>query len=296
MTQELLGEKTYNLLEKTGLNWTVEKLPLFSGTGLKTESFGIFRNDNESWLGTVGNRYEPMQNHTLAETIIKASEGVGITTDRGGILHTGKHIYFQAQLPDEFIGKSPIKRLITALNSHDGSTSIGFGSSNTVVVCENTFYKAFGELQKFRHTISAEKRIEIAMEDMRITMEREGLLMQQFKQMADMEMKDEIVERVINKIFAIKADDKSDDLSSRKKNQVIAFGNAVRKSIQEQGNTVWALFNGVTRYTNHIAAPKEKKEYIMIGGGYDINNKSFNEIMAWIDERTEKKTVFSVSN
>ena len=299
MKTEILGEKTYDLLEKTGLNWTVEKLPLFSGTGLKTESHGIFRNDNEEWLGTVGNRYEPLQNHSLAETIIKASDGIGLTADRGGMLNGGRHTYLQAQLPDEFIGKSNIKRLITGLNSHDGSSSIGFGSTNTVVICENTFYMALRGLQKFKHTISAEKRIEIVMNDMRVTMEKEGLLMNKFKQMANLHMEDEIVERVINKIFAVKTDVDSETLSTRKKNQVLAFGNSVRQSIREQGNTVWALFNGVTRYTNHLSAPptKEgKQEYIMMGGGYEIANKSFNEIMSWVDARTEKKTVFAVTN
>ena len=57
-----MHEKTFNLLEATGLNWTVNKLPLYSKDGLTTESFGIFRNDNNNWLGTVGKRYEEMQN------------------------------------------------------------------------------------------------------------------------------------------------------------------------------------------------------------------------------------------
>jgi hypothetical protein len=55
-------EKTFNLLEATGLNWSVNKAELFSAEGLQTESFGIFRNDNSQWLGTVGKKYVPMQN------------------------------------------------------------------------------------------------------------------------------------------------------------------------------------------------------------------------------------------
>lgn len=294
MTKNELSEKTFDLLERTGLNWTVNKLPLYSGTGLTTESFGIFRNDTEDWLGTVGNRYVEMQNHTLAETLIKASEGVNLNCDRGGLLDNGKKVYLQAELADEYIGKSPVKRMITAINSHDGTSSIGFGSTNIVIVCKNTFHRAFGELLKFRHTSSAEHRIDIAMKDLRISMEKENLLMTNFKKMADLELQDEIIERVINKIFNVKADADNSKISSRKANQVRDFGIATRQSINEQGNTVWALFNGVTRYTNFYSAPskpEDKQKYIMTGLGYDIANDSFNTIMKWIEERTEKKSV-----
>lgn len=294
MTTEILAEKTFNLLEKTGLNWSVNRLPLFTEDKLPTESFGIFRNDNNEWLGTVGKRYVEMQNSTLAETIIKASEGVGLTTDRGGMLDGGRLIYLQAALPDEFIGKSNVRRLITALNSHDGSTSIAFGSSNTVVVCKNTFYRAYGELQKFRHTISAEQRIDIAMKDLRITMELDEKLMTTFKRMADFEMKDEIVDRVIRKIFDVKADADTSNMSTRKKNQIEAFGLATRTSIAEQGNTVWALFNGVTRYANHMQGYKDankRLEYLMAGTGYDIMNDSYTAILKWVEENTVKDLI-----
>ena len=280
------NEKIFELLEQTGLNWTVNRIPLIADNGLKTESFGIFRNDNNQWLGTVGGRYVEMQNHTLADVIIKASDGVGIITDRGGTLCGGKSIYLQAELPEEKIGKSGVKRLITAINSHDGTTSIGFGSTNTVITCSNTFYRAFGELQKFRHTESAERRIQIAMHDLKITLNLEKELMNNFKAMAEIKMEDEVVARVIKKIFSIDANDDSDKLSTRKKNQIVAFGGATQKSIQEQGNTVWALFNGVTRYTNHISAPSDEKlDYLMNGTGYKMTNDSYLEIMKWMNEK-----------
>ena len=133
LTKEQLGEKTFEILDATGLNWTVRKSALYGPNGEKTKSFGIFRNDTDNWLGTVRERYTPFQNHEMAETIVQASHGVDVPLTRGGELRGGGLIYLQAQLPDEFIGKSAVKRYITALNSHDGTTAIGFGSSSTVV-------------------------------------------------------------------------------------------------------------------------------------------------------------------
>jgi len=183
-------QQTFELLEATGLNWTVNKIDLVSPQGYTTESFGIFRNDTNDWLGTVGNRYVPMQNYELAETIVEATNGIGLVTTKGGQLSGGAKVYLQTELPDEFIGKSGVKRHITALNSHDGSSSIGFGSSSTVVVCTNTFYKAYKGLDKFRHTASAKERIERAMLDLRKALELDAMLMDDFKRMADIKYND----------------------------------------------------------------------------------------------------------
>jgi phage/plasmid-like protein (TIGR03299 family) len=288
-------EKTFNLLEATGLNWTVNKAELFSAEGLQTESFGIFRNDNSDWLGTVGKKYVPMQNYELAETIIEATEGVGLTTNKGGMLKGGRKIYLQAALPDEFIGRSGVKRNITALNSHDGSSSIGFGSSSTVVVCENTFYRAYKGLDKFRHFSSASDNIRNAVADLRKALELDQSLMDSFKRMADMEMKDEIVEKVIRKLFAVDPSSSQKEHSSRKVNQINAFASALNKEIQLEGKTVWALFNGVTRYTNHIAAPtgsEKKSEHLMTGAGYKMSNVAYDTIMGWVLENSHKDLIF----
>ena len=78
-TQEVIADKsviynkTFELLTDTKTNWGVTKKPLTCPDGYPTESFGIYRNDNNKWLGTVGKTYEMMQNATLAENIIEAS-------------------------------------------------------------------------------------------------------------------------------------------------------------------------------------------------------------------------------
>lgn len=288
---ENLGEKTFALLESTGLNWSVEKLPLTGPMDRETNSFGIFRRDNDKWMGTVGNQYQPYQNSDMAELIVQAADGVNIEVTRGGELFGGKKVYLQAELPTEFIGNSDVKRWITALNSHDGSTSIAFGSSNTTVVCQNTFYRAYGEMEKVRHTTNAKDRLEIMMLDLRKSIGLDIQLMESFKRMADLELKDEAMERVLRKIFKVETDTDVSNVSTRKKNIITDFGGAVVQSKKEQGNTIWALFNSVTRYTNHIAAPKEKdkkQEYIMGKKGAKISNVAYDEIMKWVEENTAK--------
>ena len=202
-------EKVFEILEQTGLNWTVNQVPLISKSenetlnGLSTGSSGIFRNDNGGWLGTVSERYTPYQNYQLAETIVLASNGIGLDVSRGGVLGNGKKVFLQTELTPEYIGKSGVKRFITALNSHNGTTSIGFGSSNTVVVCQNTFYKAYKEINKFRHTATASERIKLAMQDLRRAIELDEKLMKNFKIMSDTPVSDEIFANILKKYLVM---------------------------------------------------------------------------------------------
>lgn len=293
-------KKTLNLLDSTGLNWEVKKEQLSIIRNIEgrepqiipVNSFGIMKGDTH--LATVGKQYVPFQNYQLAETIIAASEDIGIVANRGGTLKSCRKVYIQAELPQMLIGNSEVKRFITALNSHDGSSSIGFGSSNTNVICENTFYMAYKEVNKFRHTVNAESRISGAIGDLRMSMNLDEKLMTTFKRMADIQLNDNIVERVLANMFKIDTNAAQSSLSSVKKEQISQFASSLNKSIAEQGKTIWALFNGVTRYTNHVSAPKDndgKLNYIMGGTGYDINVSSYNEIMDWVTANTHSNFV-----
>lgn len=285
-----LQEKTFALLEASNLNWTVNKEALTSADGKSTESFGIFRNDNDQWLGTVGNRYVPMQNYELAETIIQASEGLELDTKVGGLFADGKKVFLQVQLPTQIIGVGGVKRWITATNSHDGSTSIGFGSSSQVIKCSNSFHTAYRGLDKFRHTESAYERVQNAMNDLRKAMQLDNDLMDSFKRMADIQLRDEMVESVIRKIFNVDPSVRQDEVSTRQVNQVETFAQSLTTEINLEGKTLWGLFNGVTRYTNHdsktFKSLEDKNEYLMHGGGYKLSNLAFNDIMRWVEEKT----------
>lgn len=286
---ENLQEKTFDILEKTGLNWSVNKEPLFTIDKRSTESFGIFRNDTGDWLGTVGAKYEMFQNALMAETVLQAAQGLNLPVTQGGQLFNGKKVFLQAEMTPEMIGNSQVKRWLTCLNSHNGSTSIGFGSANTTVICENTFYRALGEVEKVRHTINAKQRIDTMINRMRDSMKLDQKLMDSFKRMADMPMVEELFAKVTSRIFIVNPKATKAEMSTRKNNQMAKFGEAVEQSVREQGSTIWALFNGITRYTNHIAAPtnpEKKQDFIMASGGATFANIGFNEIMKYIERNT----------
>lgn len=275
-----MSERILDLLEKTNLNWEVSKEQLFAGDGTPTNTYGVFKKTSRQHIGSVGERYEVYQNWQMAEALLLASNELGVTFDRGGQLSKGRKVYMQAELPSVWIGNSDVKRYITSLNSHDGSSSIGFGSSNVVVVCTNTFHKAYKDLNKFRHTSSAPERIKKLAMDINSVILQDELMMNNFKMMADTHMRDEVVEKVAKKIFDVAPMAKAQDIPIQKQNRIRAFGEALKTEINTHGNSYWGLFNGVTRYTNHIAAPENsKQEYLMTGAGYKLSNMTYEMLV-----------------
>lgn len=282
-----LREKTFEILEDTGLNWTVRKEQLFTENGLKTDSYGIFRNDTHDWLGTVGKQYRPYQNYEMAETLIKSAGELDLKVERGGYFGNGQRLFMQVPLTPHRIGADKIKRYITCLNSHNGTTSIAFGSTNTVISCSNTFHTAYRdrEMSKFRHSTKSAEKIEEAISDMRVAMGLDEELMTKFDRMADVRLKDEMFAGILNKVFDIDLDKKESDYSTRKLNIIKDVHNSIEREVKEKGATLWGLFNGITYYTNHIASRRASKEdYVMTGGGYNTNKKGFDEIMKWTEE------------
>ena len=292
-----IEEKCFDLLEKSNLNWSVEKESLISKSGKQTESYGMFKENKH--LGTVGKGYVPLQNSELAMVLIQATHELDLEVTNGGSLMDDKKVYLQVQLPDELIGKSAVERWITSLNSHDGATSVGFGSTNTTVVCRNTYYRAYGDVQKFRHTSTMKQRIEIAINEIRSTMGLDKILMENFKRMADLPLRDEAIERVLAKIFKVEASTPKTEITTRKENKIVDFADALQSSVTEQGSTIWALFNGITRFANHISAPADivkQMDYVMLTGGSQMMNTGYQILVDYCNEQVPEYAKLIANN
>ena len=260
-----------DMLNMSGTNWNVVKKPLVTEDGWSTDSYGIFREDTGKYLATVGNRYTPTQNKDLLELLYKAAEHANIAISRGGTISKGKRVFYQLGLGEDKIGNSAIKRWLTALNSHDGQTPLGFGTTNVVVVCRNTFFKALGDVSKVRHTPNSYDRISIIVQTMSDAILAENQLIVKFKEMSDTYVPATLDDDFLRDILGVNE-------NTRSENRVNILRAAIAQDVKIHGNSQWALFNGVTRFTTHMDNVKDRARSVMEGSGFKINNRGLELI------------------
>jgi len=276
-----IEEKVFEALESTDLNWTVKKLQLQAPEGFEApESFGTFRSDNKEWLGTVGKQYVPYQNHKMIEAFCRALDKIGHDGEiRGGHLRGGRKVYIQASIADAKVNIDNVKRHITAINSHDGSSSISFGASNEVVVCSNQFNRLSGQInQRVRHTENSVAQVNELAENLQASLEMESEIIRTFGRMANEPLHRDTVQAITRTVFGVDVSDKIEDLSTRKQNLITEFAGITAKEVESHGRTVWGLFNAVTWYTNHALNKKNPQDSLLVGTAAEINNRAYESL------------------
>lgn len=301
MTQLEQNEIVLEVLTATGLNWEVKPMPLHTPEGDRIEDsryMGYVRSDNGALLGISGEKYHPMQNYESAHLLMKAA-GSDFNPDAefkhpwdntgedgslgsygnigGGCLKGGRRIFLQIELPEMYIGKSDIKRYITIANQHDGTAAFAFGNGNQVVCCENTFMMARKYLMRFRHGASMQQRVDAAAASYMKTLEFERIEMENFNRLAEIPIAAKSqIDDVIHAALNVK---KPNDVSTKTQNKIDKMLKAMNISIDEQGENLYALLNGVTRYTNHMEERKNKVLSLESGTDFKINNRGYQAVL-----------------
>jgi hypothetical protein len=296
-------EIIFEVLQATGLNWNVRKEKLTTESGIiLPDAFASTRSDNNGYLGVVGDRYEIMQNSELVSIAYDSGKEV-FSTDLqlthpwnnsetlgsfgnmgGGSLKGGSRVYVQLELPELYIGKSGIRRYITLTNAHDGTMSLGFGTSNKVICCANTFAIANKDISKIRHTASMQQKVDEAIKSLRNVLQFEDKQMEVFEIASGRAFEKKHIIDIVNAVFGDTMKKSAVDTSSRTKNQMAALSNDINTSIDEQGETLWALFNAVTRYTNHSSSSRDKDYSLMFGNDAAINERAYKVMLGWLNE------------
>ena len=284
MNNEHLTNLQLDLLNKHGLAWRVIEEPLVSQSGLPTNQIGLFRSDNNAHLGTHTTRYNPCQNSELAKMLVYACspiEDLDLQGSRGGEFFAGKKVFFQIPLPSVTIGKTDVIRFLTALNSFDGSTAVALGTTQTVVVCQNTFYKAYrnAEMSKVGHYSTMKAKLEALTEQIYFTIQKDMEQVDLFRRMEQTEIYDTDIVALKHKIFSV---EDAMNIGTRKQNRMLKFDGDMELEFAEQGRNAWGLFNAVTRYTNHSLKPTQsynsKMANVICGVGAKMNAVAFDHI------------------
>lgn len=257
------------VLEKTGLNWTVREEEITTKSGIIIpEHKAIVREDTDGILGIHGKGYTPYQNSQMVELLDKVSHQMGLPIHKGGSFGQGEKVFIQLKSNDMNLGTDRIEGFITGINSFDGSTSLGFGPSNITISCMNSFYSAFRNIQsKVRHTTNMMTRIDEICKGLELIIKEEAQMFENIKKLSEKETNNKINNWVAHVLFDIakEIDIKNDEsLSSFKKNRLVTFHNDLKDQFDSKGGSLWGLFSGVTKYTTH-SIKEDNEENKMFG-------------------------------
>jgi hypothetical protein len=279
----VVAHKTAQLLDKFDLNWIVEKQPLLLPSGSKSGLFGIVRKDTDNCFTSASEQYEIFQNAELAELVQAVGYEFGIDAERGGMFNNGGKVYFQLGMNDKRVGDDVVKRWATAINSHDGSTALKWGSTGLTISCSNSFTAAAKSLNtSVRHYKNMRNAVDESVRALRGVIDYDETLFDKLQRMASIKAEKSDIKRVVAKMtsvdLSLSPKDAESKYSTRLINQTQDLVTSITKEMSYKGDTLWGLFSGVTHYTTHKAGRETTREVSKMMGSLQRKDQEVLEM------------------
>lgn len=278
-----------------GLNYQVERRPIYTATTLINTHFATIRTDTEQVLGVVGNKYQVVQNaeaFTFFDELVKDN---GIQYETAGALGNGERIFITAKMPDHIkIGrKDLIEQYVFLTTSHDGSGSIIAAFTPIRIACNNTLSMAMNNHSSsviIKHTANAVEKIREAARFMHIAETTAEQLEYIFNSWAkirisDKELKNlvrlamapnkEVFHAVATNATAYEYSRQFDDVCGK----VLEYAHAAEsQQMETTAGTIFGAYNAITGYYQNVkqySSGDAKLNNILFGTGLERSKKAF---------------------
>ena len=245
-------------LELSGLNYTVEKVPVYLDNGLQVPgAFCTKREDSDITYGVVGSQFEIVQNIEGFD-FINNMIPEGLKFLKAG--ENKKFIYIIAQLPSIDVLGDEVAPHIIFQNSHSGSTTLKATIAPLRIVCENQFNMTFKKANNkisLRHTKSIKGRLHTAQEVLIQSSEYLSEFQKSALLMAQKKVSKSQVDDLMDKIFYIK-----EEFTPTQVRRVEEKRDKFLKAYQAEDNqnfigTQWGLVNAYTDFVTHKELRKD---------------------------------------
>ena len=278
-----------------GLNYEVEKRPLFTDGQEVPKYSATVRTDTAQILGVVGSKYEVVQNRTafsFFDALVQNKNGIKYET--AGALGDGERIFITAKMPDtiKVCRKDEIEKYIFLTTTHDGSGSIMAAFTPVRIVCNNTLTAALSNHSNavyIKHTANAEQKLQEAARIISITESTSEILQTMFNKWAKITLNDAEIKKLIalaiapnKEIFSKLAAGEEVQHSSSFRNKFAEILEYNRHSPTQQmastENTIFGVYNAITGYyqnSKSFASVDKKLNSILYGSAADYSKQAF---------------------
>lgn len=269
--------------------------------------FATYRTDNFDVLGTVGSRYEPVQNTEAIDFIYNVCKNSNVLTpsdvviETAGVLGRGERIFVTAQLPTYELCGDEMKKYILFTTSHDGSGSIQACFTDIRVVCNNTLNAALqncSNMMRFKHTKNVANALDkgamMMVKALQYTDEVKNIFnIANVKPVNDNLILDYLTdimctpkekEDVLKNSTSTMIRGTEDIISTRKLNKLTEIRNYIESGVGQdthKGSLLW-VYNGVTSYLNNGVKYKDsldKFDSITQGNSYKVGQLAMNHLI-----------------
>lgn len=289
-------------IQKAGLDWKVEKQPLFLGNGNQLEeNVATVRDTDSAVLGIVGTDYQVLQNSEAFNFMDSLVDAGDMRYHTAGSLSGGRRVWLLGQIDStEVVPGDRIDQFVFLYNSHDGSSALRCLWTDVRVVCANTARMALGKAKSsdgiaIRHTLNMEARMAEAQKVLGIARSAASLSAERYKALARENMKTAAWQEFLNNLIPdrdlseIEVTGKRKPSNTRRNNQredlTKLFEAGLGQDIAGVAGTKWAAYNAVTEYVNHHSSVKttgraSRMENVMFGVGNGMAQRALELLSA----------------
>jgi phage/plasmid-like protein (TIGR03299 family) len=249
------------MLEKAGLDWTVQKVPAFANIDGAQTNVGwsaLVRSSDSEMLSVVSNDWNPVQNHEAFEFFHEYCAAGDMEMHTAGSLRDGQIVWVLAKIKESFelFKGDTVESYLLFTNPHKFGQSIDVRFTPIRVVCNNTLTLSLS--QNADRMVKKSHRTEF---DAALVKEQLGIAtdkLAKYKEMAaflgSKRYTGESLKDYFNKIFPVLAYNKEKgpqrkDLSKSATRALEIIG--TQPGAQYAEGSWWQAFNAVTYLTDH---------------------------------------------
>ena len=249
------------MLEKAGLDWTVQKIPAFANIDGAQTNVGwsaLVRSTDREVLSVVSNDWNPVQNHEAFEFFHEYCSAGDMEMHTAGSLRDGQIVWVLAKIKDSFelFKGDTVESYLLFTNPHKFGQSIDVRFTPIRVVCNNTLTLSLS--QNADRMVKKSHRTEF---DAALVKEQLGIAtdkLAKYKEMAaflgSKRYTGESLKDYFNKIFPVLVYNKEKgpqrkDLSKSATRALDIIG--TQPGAQYAEGSWWQAFNAVTYLTDH---------------------------------------------
>lgn len=293
---DLTGEVDFsNVLERSQLNFKMEKVPMHTPEGDEVSGkYLLRREDNHFVLGTCSDRYNIVDNEDMFAPFDETVKDAGAVYESAGIVNHGKTCWVSAKLPENFRAADnkddKFEQRVVMIVYHDGMRRNSFLSYNNRIICNNmmasltsaskdrgfgvrhsttwednltqardAFSRSVGQIKEFQHIAS--KLYKVNMSD------------GQAKAFARSFFNDFRAPEAVKKANVFRSDRSKTMMSNRVDDLYGLF----KEGMGNEGKTRYDMMNAVTEYLDHHAKssknPSARKFISNLGSGMQARAK-----------------------